>query len=66
MVNYIIRENLKRLRNKIYNKQRSALEYMSNNDNETIKKDINEIFILEQVFDNWHLLYNEDSKEFWK
>ena len=66
MVNYIIRDHLKRVRNKIYNKQRSTLEYMSNNNNNTVKNDINEIFILEQVFDNWHLLYNEDSKEFWK
>ena len=66
MVNYIIRENLKRLRNKIYNKQLNALQYMFNNNAYPIKNDINEIFLLEQVFDNWHLLYNEDSNDFWK
>ena len=66
MVNNSIRENLKRIRTKIYNKQRDAIQSYSYNNNQYNKNDENEIFILEEIFDNWSYLYNEDNALFWK
>ena len=66
MPNYTIRENLKRIRNKIYNKQRDAIQSYSSNNNTYNKNDENEIFLLEEIFDNWYYLYNEDNALFWK
>ena len=66
MVNNSIRENLKRIRTKIYNKQRDAIQSYSYNNNQYNKNDENEIFILEEIFDNWYYLYNEDNAMFWK
>ena len=66
MVNNSIRENLKRIRTKIYNKQRNAIKSYSSNNNTYNKNDENEIFLLEEIFDNWYYLYNEDNALFWK
>ena len=71
MINLKIGQNLKRLRDKIYIKQKLALEQIylketeGKKETENIKKAKNEIFILEQVFDSWFNLYNDDSNEFW-
>jgi len=65
MVNIKIRQNLKRLRDKMYVTQTRALEQMWSGEDKDIQKDIDEIFILEQIFDSWHTLYNEDDHEFW-
>ena len=70
IINYImislIRKKLEQLRHKIFLKQKTCLEKIANKDISTQKIDENEIFILEYVYDNWQILYNEDNKEFWK
>ena len=66
MVNFKIKENLKRVKEKIYLKQKVALEILSKEESKNIERLTNEIFIIEQIYDNWHSLYNEDNELFGK
>lgn len=62
-------KNLKDLRTKIYNKQRDLLELMYINkinfEDESIKSYINEINLLEEIFEVKKDYFLEDSKRFW-
>ena len=61
--------NLKNLRKKIYNKQKNLLNFIYINNisykDPQIKKYINEINLLEEIFDIKMIYFNYDKKNFW-
>ena len=62
-------KNLKKLRKKIYIKQKNLLNFIYTNNisykDPQIKKYINEINLLEEIFDIKMIYFNYDKKNFW-
>ena len=64
------RSDLKKLKEKIYNKQKEFMKYMYDNninyDDKSVKKNKDEIFLLEFIYDLKKDQYDHDHKFFWK
>ena len=64
------KKDLKALKEKIYIKQKNIMEIMYERridyDDLSIKKNKDEIFLLEFIYDSKKDLYDYDSKIFWK